>query len=153
MGLISKPLSLCPMVDHLEIVRRGFAAFNERDWRVIRGLCHPEVEWRPPRELPGSELYRGPEGVERSMRDMLDAFSDLRAEPHRVIDVGEGKVVALYVWRGSSASGVTVDAFEVHAGGLLEFNDGLIRRAQFFANWETPQRMAGIAPGSYLNVH
>jgi ketosteroid isomerase-like protein len=128
--------------DGVEIVRRGFEAFNDRDWEAVRDLCDPDVEWRPPRELPGSRLYRGPQGVEQAMRDLLDAFSDLRAEAHRVVDAGEGRVVALYVWRGSSASGLSVDPFEVHAGGLLEITGGAIRRAEFFTDWETPQRLA-----------
>jgi ketosteroid isomerase-like protein len=136
------------MAGDIDVIRRGFEIFNRRDWSAIPEFVHPDAEWRPPRDLPGSELYHGPEGAEKSMRDLFEAFENLRAEPHDVYEAGEGKVVALYVWRGSSVSGVSLDPFEVHVSCLFELRDGLVVKAEFFNDWETAPRLAGVEPGS-----
>ena len=114
----------------------GFEAFNRHDFDWMAALCHPEVEWTPPEELPGSRTYHGVDGMREAIRDMLDAFPDLQAERAEIIEEGD-RVIALYYWRGTGGeSGAAIDAFEVKAGGVFDMEDELIRTARFWTTWE-----------------
>jgi hypothetical protein len=60
--------------ENVERIRRATEVLNrisrskpgpEDFHRVATELLHPDVEWRDQRELPGSTLHHGIEGVER----------------------------------------------------------------------------------------
>jgi ketosteroid isomerase-like protein len=131
--------------ENVESVKRAMEAFNERDLDRMLEFADPEVEWHPPAELPGTSVYHGHDGVRRATADMLDAFGDLRAEPERFIDAGE-QVIALYRWRGrGSASGVSVDAFDVPVGVIAAMNaEGLATDVRFYITWEKALEVAGV---------
>lgn len=87
----------------------------------------------------------GHDGVRQAIADMLDAFGDLRAESQRFIDADD-RVVALYRWRGrGSASGITVDDFEVPVGVIATMNaDGRAIDVRFYITWEKALEIAGV---------
>jgi ketosteroid isomerase-like protein len=120
---------------NVERTAAAFEAFNRRDFDALVAMCHPDVEWTPPEELPGSRTYRGPDGVLEAVRDMITIFPDLQAEPVRFIEQGN-RVAGLYLWHGRGGeSGASVDA--IKASGAVDFEDGLIRVARFWTDWET----------------
>jgi ketosteroid isomerase-like protein len=130
---------------HVARVEAAIAAFNEHDFDLLVDFCHPEVDWTPPEELPGSRTYHGRDGVREAAEDMISIFGDLRAEPVRLEERGDA-VVGLYVWRGTaSGSGAPIDPFEVRAGFVCEFEADLFRTVRFWTNWESPLEAAGLA--------
>ena len=131
--------------EHIETIRRGIEAFNRRDIETMLEMVAPEVEWRPPAQLPGAGVYHGPDGVRQSVADLLEAFGDLRAEPERFIDAGD-RVIGLYWWRGrGSASGISVDAFDVPVGVIATMNAlGKATDVRFFTTWEEALEIAGV---------
>jgi ketosteroid isomerase-like protein len=135
--------------DYVKRIEAAFEAFNERDFDLLVELCHPEVEWTPPVELPGSRTYHGRDGVREAVSDMVAIFGDLRAEAVRFEDRGE-RVVGLYHWRGTgSSSGASIDAFEVQAGFVCDFEDDLAKTVRFWTSWEDTLREAGVQPRSF----
>jgi ketosteroid isomerase-like protein len=130
--------------ENVESVKDAMEAFNERDIDRLLEFADPEVEWRPPAELPGTSVYHGHDGVRQSIADMLDAFGDLSAEPERFIDAGD-RVIALYRWRGrGSASGISVDDFDVPVGMIATMNsEGRATDVRFFITWEKALETAG----------
>ena len=133
------------MGDYVKRIEAAFEAFNERDFDQLVELCHPDVEWTPPADLPGSRTYHGRDGVREAIGDMIGIFNDLRAEVARFEEVGS-RVVGLYYWRGTAAgSGASIDAFEVKSGFVCEFEDDLARTVRFWTDWESPLREAGLA--------
>jgi ketosteroid isomerase-like protein len=131
--------------ENVEAVKDAMKAFNERDIDGLLEFVDPEVEWRPPAELPGSTVYRGRAGVRQAVADMLDAFGDLRAEPERFIEADD-RVIALYRWRGrGSASGISVDDFDVPVGVITTMSaDGFATDVRFFITWEKALEVAGV---------
>ena len=127
------------------MVQRAMEAFNRRDMDGLLEMADPEVAWSPPVELPGTRTYHGHDGVRQAVEDMLDAFGDLRAEPERFID-SEDRVIALYWWRGrASASGISVDDFDVPVGMIAELNaQGKATDVRFFTTWEKALEVAGV---------
>jgi ketosteroid isomerase-like protein len=130
---------------NVEAVKDAMEAFNERDIERLLKFADPEVEWRPPAELPGATAYHGHDGVRQAIADMLDAFGDLRAEPERFIDADD-RVIALYRWRGrGSTSGISVDAFDVPVGMIAAMSaKGLATDVRFFITWEKALETAGL---------
>jgi ketosteroid isomerase-like protein len=118
-------------------IQAAFDAFNERNFDLLVELCHPDVEWTPPEELPGSRTYHGRAGVREAIGDMVGVFTDLNAEAVRFEERGD-VVVGLYQWRGTGAgSGASIDAFEVQAGFVCEFEGDLARRVRFWTDWNS----------------
>ena len=125
-------------------MRSAFEAFNRRDLDALVGFCHPDVEWTPPLDLPGSKTYHGHAGVRESVADMLGVFPDLQAEPARIEHVDDA-VVGLYVWRGSAdASGASIDPFEIKVSAFAEFDGDLVRRVRFWRGWDGALEAAGL---------
>ncbi len=71
-------------------VRTGYAATNRDDYEVARGAQHPEVELIPPARdedaLGFDDVYRGPDGVERFIRQWKSGFNGFRYEPREIAD-------------------------------------------------------------------
>jgi ketosteroid isomerase-like protein len=132
------------MGDRVDIVREAFEAFNRRDLDAILERCHPQVEWTPPEALPGSRTYHGPAGVRQAIDDMIEIFPDLQAEPVRIVEEGD-RVIGFYRWHGTAGeSGASIDAFEVKASMLVDFEGEQLRVARFWTTWEEAIEAAGM---------
>ena len=55
--------------ENMEVMRRGYEAFNRGDYDAMVAEFAPEFEFVPTGTLPDAErLYRGPEGWKRFTR-------------------------------------------------------------------------------------
>jgi ketosteroid isomerase-like protein len=129
---------------NIDIVRRGFEAFNRGELDDLGANWHPDVEWTPPPDLPDSQTYHGHAAVREFLGEFTSVFAGLQAEAVEFRENGD-LVAAHYIWRGAGAgSGVSVDSFEQHAWGLFEFSGGLLRRVRFWTAWDPELERAGM---------
>jgi ketosteroid isomerase-like protein len=79
---------------NVEVVRRGIAAYNRRDFDALRALNHPEIEvdYSASRGVEAG-IYRGQEEVFRLYQQFFDLFERISLEPDRFIDAGDSVVV------------------------------------------------------------
>jgi ketosteroid isomerase-like protein len=132
------------MSENVDKVERAIEGFNRRDIDAVLAMCHPEIEWTPPDNLPGSRTYHGREGVREAVADMVGVFGDLQAEPVRLIAQGNS-VVGLYIWRGhAGGSGVSIDPFEVEVGFVCRFAGGLATSIRFWDGFAPALEAAGV---------
>jgi hypothetical protein len=103
----------------VEMVRKGYDAFNRKDIAAVLELYDSQIEWieagggRSP-----SGTYRGPQSVANEVfATVPENFDDFRAEPEQFIDAGEN-VVVVGRFRGRAKNGVTLDAPFVHVHRL-----------------------------------
>jgi len=61
--------------ENVEVMRRAVEAFNRRE--LLLNDLDPEVEWVEDQRFPGAETFRGPAGVERSVKNWWDAWSEI----------------------------------------------------------------------------
>jgi uncharacterized protein len=131
------------MSEHVEVVRRGYEAFNVGDIEGSLALIHPEVEWHTyivPG--PGGGIYNGHDGVRQLWSDARNIFGNFRNEPERIIDVPPDRVVAFIRVCGiGKESGIPVEARIAH---LFTFRDGLPVRVQSYDDRDEALRVAGI---------
>ena len=95
--------------ENVEIVRRGFEAFSERDRDTWLALCDPELESSPSGDWPATATVRGREAVWEFYLQADDPWEPGSYELAEIIDAGEDRVLANQIreMRGKD-SGATV---------------------------------------------
>ncbi|MEA2331071.1 MAG: SnoaL-like domain [Thermoleophilaceae bacterium] len=110
---------------NVEVVRRGFDAFNARHVDELLATSAADSEWMPFRAQLEGTPYRGHEGVRRFVRDMDEDWDEFRIEPVEFHEAGDLVVVIGRVKAVGGGSGVNIDSL---AGFVLEVHGGLITR-------------------------
>jgi len=125
--------------ENVEVVRRMVEAFNRRE--VPLEFLDPEVEWIEDPRYPDAQTYRGPEGVERSIRKWWETWASQTMRVEGMVDADD--LVAFWgvVDARGTDSEVTVSA---PFGGVWEFRDGLIVRVHVLAGRDEALEAAGL---------
>ena len=110
--------------ENVELTRRAFQAFNDRDLDAVLAGLHDEVEAFP-RLAAVEGGYRGHDGVRRWWAQLLSTFPDFHAEILEVRDLGEFMVVALRLRGHGVESDTPVDVAVWHVN---QFRDGKVIR-------------------------
>jgi ketosteroid isomerase-like protein len=114
----------------VELARRAFQAFNDRDLDAVLATLHDDVEAFP-RLAAVEGGYRGHDGVRRWWAQLLDAFPDFHVEILDVRDLGEFMVLALRVLGRGAESDTPVDAAVWHVN---QFRDGKVIRWRVYTS-------------------
>ena len=129
--------------ENVQVFMRGTDAYNRRDVAALLAELHPEIEWRPllPVLLGGeAAVVRGHEAARQGIRDLEEAFSELRAEPREVRDLGE-RIVAIGQLHGrGKGSGVDTDS---PIAWVVDFKDGKAVRIWEYADPNEALEAAG----------
>ena len=114
-------------------------------WRPLGGLFDPDVEYsRIGAETPDMEgRWLGLDELWTAMLEYLRAFSDLRIEAERFIDLGGDRVLVLsrHTARGKQ-SGVPIEG---EIGDLFTLRDGKIVRYYSYWNRAVALEAAGLS--------
>jgi ketosteroid isomerase-like protein len=95
--------------ENVEIVRRGYDAFNRGDIEGVIETADPQVHWDMSERVFNPSVYEGHDGVRRFVEEMNEVWEDFRLEPLEFIDAGD-KVVVSHLIRGRGrGSGVDVE--------------------------------------------
>ena len=127
--------------ENVELVRRGFASANARDWEsLLRDLApNYELDWSKGRagEVPGSS--RGEE-AQRVVIDSLESWQSVRTEPHEFIEVGEHVIVS------TTVHFVGREGIEVQARDTWTFTirDGMIVRGCLYQDKQEAIKAVGL---------
>ena len=115
--------------ENVELARKGYEAFAERDLDAVFELFDPEIEAHDPPEMPDATVHRGHEAVRRDWERTYDVFEEFSVEVEELLDYGDDVIVHLrYRGRGAE-SGADVDASMAH---VWTVRDGkAIRLRQF----------------------
>jgi uncharacterized protein len=128
---------------NIELVRRGYEAFNRGDIDAAFELLDPEIEWVTDERVPFAGTYHGRDEVRRLLSDQLEVFGDLTMEPLELFEAGD-QVVAFVRQRGrGEASGATI---EITVGHLWTIRDGKAIRWEGFPEREKALEAAGLPP-------
>jgi ketosteroid isomerase-like protein len=94
----------------VEILRRGYEAFNSGDIRRILAFAHPDFETAIPPELSAEpDIYRGHDGIRRYFLSFQDAMDEIRFQPERFWDIGESVVAVVRLNAKGRQSGISVE--------------------------------------------
>ena len=129
------------MSANLELVRRIVSDwergdFSSADW------AHPEIEFEVADGIMAGR-WQGVEAMAESWADILRSFSELRAEPEEIREVGDGCVLLLLKNAGRGrASGLEVGDVSPHAANVFYVRDGKVTRLVIY--WDRDQALGDL---------
>ena len=125
---------------NIDVVRRMFAAYQERDTEAVLETADTEVELRPA-VIGGPEgtVYRGHDGIRAFYADIDATWEEFSVEVNDFRDFGE-TVVVLGRSRLVARDGMTLDT---DAGWVFAMRDGTIARFDRFLSHEAALAAAG----------
>ena len=98
--------------ENVEAFRRGLEAGNGGDVETLLEELDPEVEWHSAlHALLGGEatVFRGHDGVREMLRDLNEAFGEIRIEISEIRDLGDQLVAIGRIRAVGKASGAETE--------------------------------------------
>jgi ketosteroid isomerase-like protein len=126
--------------ENVEIVRRGFEAFNagQPDYSIY----HPALVYHPRADEPDPSPHLGREAFERLALGFLESFRDLRFDVLEVIDAGDRVVVSTMMHGRGAASGASVEDAYVF---VYQLRDGLVVEGWEYRTEHEALKAVGLA--------
>jgi ketosteroid isomerase-like protein len=125
---------------NLEIVERGFEAFNDRGIEGILPFIHPDFEATTPPELASEpDTYRGHEGIRRWFSSFDEVMDEIRWDARGFREVGDRVLVEFTLRARGKTTGLD---FGQDAVMVWELRDGQAIRLSLYPTLE--QALSGI---------
>lgn len=108
---------------NVDILRRGYDAFNQGDIGAVMGLMDPDIEWEEPEVegLPQRGTHRGAEDVANHVFGAVaQNWDGFQAVPEEFLDAGDRVVVLGQFGGAGKASGKPLDATFAHVWTMRE---------------------------------
>jgi ketosteroid isomerase-like protein len=129
--------------ENVAAVRRYVDAFNRLDLDAATVGLDPNVELCEWPEAPGSQTYRGVDGVRRAFDIWFETWDWMKLEIEEIRPVGDRVLFTLH----QRARGRTSTAeVEVRSYNVYTFRDGQVTRAELFLERENAVAAAGLTP-------
>jgi ketosteroid isomerase-like protein len=124
--------------ENVEIVRRGFEAWNAGDMDALREIFDPGIVWRAPEGWPEPGPYIGREAVMRQQEQLRGTWdSDSFELISDFIDVGD-RVAVRYIWRGVGQGPES----NIELTGVFTVRKGTIPHIEFF--WDHAEALEAL---------
>jgi ketosteroid isomerase-like protein len=115
---------------NLEIVQRGFEAFNERGVEGILPFIDRDFEATTPPDLASEpDTYRGREGVRRWFDSFFEVMDQIRWDAHQFHEAGDRVVVEFTLRARGKTTGLD---FGQDAVMVWSLRDGKATRVELF---------------------
>jgi ketosteroid isomerase-like protein len=132
--------------EHIDLIRRGFEAFNRGDWDAALEFVAEDVVWGAYlASMDGERVIFGHESLRRTWQAQRDDLGgeDFKVEARDIRDLGAGSLlVKLRVTGRGSASGVPVELEYVQ---LWTIRGGLVVRLDNYASEVWALEAAGLS--------
>jgi ketosteroid isomerase-like protein len=128
--------------ENVERLRRGYAAWNRRDWEELFSMIDPEMEWMP---MDGTLLggpFRGHDEIRKFLDILMDAWDEFRIEPEDFRERDDQVLALVRIRTRARASGIELDESWAH---LWTTRDGLAVRLEVFSDRRAV--LASFGPG------
>jgi ketosteroid isomerase-like protein len=127
--------------ENVEIVRRLYARWARGDFSRGDFFDSDVVYSRTGTDTPGMEgTWRGLEGMSEGSREYFRAFSDVRIEAERIIDLGDDRVLVLS--RQTARGKLSGAPFEHELCELMTLKDGRI--AGLASYWHRAEALEAV---------
>ena len=131
--------------ENLEIVQRGFEAFNESGVEGILPFIHPEFEATTPPNLASEpDTYRGHDGIRRWFDSFDEVMDQIRWDAHGFQAVEDRVVVEFTLRARGKTSGLD---FGQDAAMVWWLRDGKATRLELFETLDEAVAAAGGPAG------
>ena len=99
------------MAANADVVRRFYTSWNASDLDGVLATFNEDGEFLPVMvPLLTSDAYRGHEDIARWFTELRERWAEFRAEPERVIELGEDDIVVIVRLVATDGAGAQLDA-------------------------------------------
>jgi uncharacterized protein len=126
--------------ENVEIVRRGFDAWNTGDMDALRELYDPGIIWQAPEGWPEPGPYVGREEVMRQLEQMRETWDADAVEPISDFIDAADRVVVRQVWHGVGSGPES----HLETTNVFTLRKGRIFHQEFFWNHAEALEAAGL---------
>jgi ketosteroid isomerase-like protein len=112
---------------HVQLVERGYEAWNSGDRSWVLDHMSPDVEWITPEDDPDPGTYRGYDGIERYWAQWRAAVGQLSFKLEETIDAGQSVVVVARRQGKGEHSGLEISDRVIQ---VFDFDDGICIRVR-----------------------
>ena len=95
--------------ENVDLSRRLFELFNEREWDAFWSLIDEDVEWHSRADEPDADVYHGQERFRRYLDGWMETFPDVRLEfAGESVDLGDQVITPTHLVGTARATGIEV---------------------------------------------
>ena len=111
--------------ENVEVVRRVYEFWRDRDFSVIEDAIHPDVVFDVSRNVFNPGVHHGIDGFRRFTEQVDEMWENFEAIPEELNDAGDKVVVAQRISGTGRAGGVET---EMLLFAIVAFRDGQVSR-------------------------
>jgi ketosteroid isomerase-like protein len=116
---------------NVDLAQSIFAAWGRGDYSSA-AWARPEIELVAA-DGPSPGTWKGLAGIAEGMRDLLNAWNDLRIVGHEFCELDDGRVLVLARFSGrGKTSGLDLGEMRAQVAGLFEFQAGKVTRYTYW---------------------
>jgi ketosteroid isomerase-like protein len=127
--------------ENVDLVREAYEHFA-RTGEPHTAAYALDVEWHSAADDPGSEVFRGVQGVKDLVKEVQEQLEDFRTEPFEFLDAGD-RVVAGLVHRGRGR-GSSAEV-EMREWNVFLIRDGKIASVHEYRERQDALEAAGLS--------
>jgi ketosteroid isomerase-like protein len=124
-----------------DLLLRFTEAFNRRDVDFVVADLAPEAELHEWPEAPGSQSYRGPDGVRRALEVWFEAWEWMKVEVQDIEELDDRIFATLHQRAKGRGSEVEV---EITSYNVYWFSEGKVTRIELFLDRDDALEAAGL---------
>ena len=95
--------------ENVDLSRRAFELFNDREWDAFWSLIDEVVEWHSRADEPDADVYHGQESVRRYVDTWTELFPDIRLElVGESVDLGDQVITPTHLVGNARTTGIEV---------------------------------------------
>jgi uncharacterized protein len=129
--------------ENIELMRRGYAAWNAGDIDAVVATLDPQVEWHGHPQLPEPGPFKGREAVRRWLDNVNEALESISVKPLAFAESANSVVVLVHITGRGRGSGVEVESgIDAHIWKIV---DGAVIRFQWLQGDKAAER-AELSP-------
>jgi ketosteroid isomerase-like protein len=95
--------------ENVERIRTAFAGTTAGDFSFLPSIIDDNCEFLLPPNFPGTQETRGPQGFLSVVKEVEEAFEDIRYEPEEFLDQGDRLFAAVRTVGHAKHTGLAVD--------------------------------------------
>jgi ketosteroid isomerase-like protein len=135
--------------DLVEMSKRLYKAYNERDMKTFLDGCDPEIELHSRfTGAVGAKVYRGHEGLGEWSRDLQEVWEYFEVELESLTQLDDGRVLALATLHGKGrGSGLELQEKVAH---ISTFRDGRLLELQTYTDRTEALKPLGLSQADLL---
>jgi ketosteroid isomerase-like protein len=95
--------------ENVDLSRRAWELFNDREWDAFWSLLDEDVEWHSRADEPDADVYHGQESVRRYVDTWTELFPDIRlALAGESVDLGDQVITPTHLVGTARTTGIEV---------------------------------------------